>query len=62
MDKKIRKDLEESIKDLRGNSDLFDMMHTETSQSLFTRYQALIKAGFTENQALEIIKARGLSV
>lgn len=37
-------------------------MHVETSKLYKARFDALVSSGFTETQALEIIKARGLSV
>ncbi|MGK5512032.1 hypothetical protein [Brevibacillus formosus] len=37
-------------------------MYIETSKLYKGRFDALISSGFTETQALEIIKARGLTV
>ena len=50
----------ESLKQLR--KDLQTMVESQASIAILTkaRYDALVKIGFTEKQALEIVKARGI--
>ncbi|MFF0831003.1 hypothetical protein ACFYU8_29610 [Brevibacillus sp. NPDC003359] len=36
-------------------------IHVEVSKLYKARFDALVSSGFTENQALEILKARGLT-
>lgn len=59
-DNKIRKQLENSIKEYRANEEHFEMIIRASAEMLFMRFGYLVKAGFTETQALDIIKARGL--
>lgn len=56
-----RKLLEENIKELKSTRELREMMFEETAHSIWSLYQAYMKAGFDSIQALEIVKARGVS-
>lgn len=58
---KQRHELENAIRSYRSNVEHFEMSIKCTSEALYMRYKALIKAGFTAEQAFEIIKARGLA-
>ena len=52
--------LRESIAMLTQNGELLEQSHKQISQVLFARFQCLVAAGFSESQALEIVKFRGL--
>lgn len=54
-----RKEIEAAMKNYAANKELFEMSVAQHSEMLYTSYRALMEAGFTEAQALEIVKARG---
>lgn len=60
MDKKEREELKKTVHDIRA--DWFEYVEFVQQQAKLTRekYEALVESGFTPEQALEIIKARGL--
>lgn len=56
-----REELEEIVKNMQANEEVFEMMLRATSLQFFQRYSTLIEAGFNENAALQIVVARGIS-
>lgn len=56
-----RKDLENELKNFSANQEHYEMMMNNLSKMMFMRYKALIEVGFSEQQAFEIIKHRGLN-
>jgi uncharacterized protein YjgD (DUF1641 family) len=57
-----REHLEEMLRTIANNQELLEATMRPLAQLLNTKYVALIEAGFTMEQALEIIKFRGLNV
>ena len=55
-----RKELEQTLKEIRNIKEVFETTQTEMSFFLFTKYESLQKSGFTKEQAFEIILRRGL--
>lgn len=56
-----RKEIEHAMQLFETNRDHFDMSQKQMAIMYFVRYTMLCEAGFTEEQALEIVKARGLA-
>lgn len=56
-----RAEMEAILSNMHANSEHIEMMVIESAKMLHQRYVALIAAGFGEQQAFEIIKARGLT-
>jgi len=55
-----RKKMERALDDFKANQEHSEMMYVEMARIVYQGYTCLIKAGFTQEQALELIKARGL--
>lgn len=55
-----RIEIEKSVKEMRMNFEAFSMLMDEYSKILYNRFESLMNVGFTDEQALDIIKARGL--
>jgi len=55
-----RRQLEESMMNMRANEEHFEMAANNIARLFYQRYMALQEAGFTEQQAFEIVKTRGL--
>lgn len=51
----------ESARKLKAMAPAFEAMNTEMSNLYFRRFNSLVKAGFTEAQAVTIIAARGIT-
>ncbi len=56
-----REHLEEMLRLLVNNQELLEATMKPLAQLLHSKYAALIQAGFTKEQALEIIKYRGIN-
>lgn len=52
--------MEQSIQMYRACGEKYEMLMSETSKLLKARFDSLVSAGFSEPQALEIIKVRGI--
>lgn len=61
-DEKRKPTLQESLEQMRKNFDTIIQSQATIAILMKARHEALIKAGFTKEEALEIIKARGISV
>jgi len=57
-----RKEMEECTQNLRASSEQLEMQMKEFSRLYHIRYESLISVGFTKEQALEIVKHRGISI
>ena len=55
-----RKQIEEAIKNYEVNSETIEMGLGKQAEITFTYFKKLVEAGFSETQAMEIIKARGV--
>lgn len=44
-----------------ANAELLEAVQAEISKALFKRFQTLVDAGFSEAQAMDIVKARGMT-
>ncbi len=60
--KQRRKDLEETIKEMEANAELFEMGIKHSAHQLRVAYECLVKEGFTNSEALELIKERGTTL
>ena len=56
-----RKIMEEAVAASRANQEQMEMCVREYAKVLRAAFLGLVSAGFTEVQALEIVKARGIS-
>jgi len=56
-----RKNMEEQIKNFQTNEEHYEMLMSNMSKILFIRYKTLIASGFSDEQAFEIVKSRGMS-
>ena len=56
-----RKEMEKGMQSLSANREIMEMAGKEIALLFFNRFINLKDAGFTEEQALEIVKARGTS-
>lgn len=57
----IRKEVEKGLQAYTANKEHFEMAMKNLAEQMFVLYRAYIEKGFTEQQAFELIKARGLS-
>ena len=55
-----RKEMEKILQEARANAEHYEMIAAEVSKMLYIRYTTLQDAGFTKDQAFEIVKARGM--
>lgn len=55
----IRKIIEEQIALLKVSSETLEMLLNEMAKLYKIRFDSLVTVGFSEQQALDIIKARG---
>jgi len=55
-----RQEMENLLLHIQGNEEIMESMQLPMARLMFFKYQALIKAGFTEQQAFTIILHRGL--
>jgi hypothetical protein len=55
-----RKGMEEALTRLKINAETYENCMKQTSQFYFLRYRQLVEVGFTEQQAFEIVKYRGM--
>lgn len=55
-----REELEHLLKQIQGQEEIMEMFMTQNARQLYHRYQALQKAGFAEDDALQIILQRGM--
>ena len=60
MNEDMRQNLQRTIKALVENQELLEASMKPMAQLLKAKLDALITAGFTREEAMEIIKARGL--
>jgi len=58
-EKPLSKDLNELLNNFQKQRDILEKIIWEQARLVRIAYQALLAEGFTEAQALEIIKARG---
>lgn len=56
----VRKRIERQMQDFQANREHFEMALRQMAEAYRARFLSLVRAGFTEEQALEIVKARGL--
>jgi len=56
-----RKEIEHAMQLFETNRDHFDMSQRQVAIMYFVRYSMFVEAGFTEEQAMDIIKIRGLA-
>jgi len=56
-----REELAKFLKESRGNIEITEMALKQYSELFFYKYQTLITVGFTEEQAFELVKHRGLA-
>jgi hypothetical protein len=52
--------VEKSTRDLLLNQEVIEMQQKPIAQMLKSKFDALVSAGFTPDQALEIVKVRGI--
>jgi len=55
-----RTEIEEAVKALIGNREVVEMAFKPLAEMLFAHYKALTEAGFTKEQAFQIILQRGM--
>ena len=55
-----KKEMEECLKHIQITKEVTEMSMKEMAMMMFNYYKALHESGFTEEQAFEIIKFRGL--
>jgi len=55
-----RKDCENALKNIIASKEVMESGQKEISHMLYQRYISLIESGFTDTQAFEIVKSRGL--
>ena len=55
-----RAEIEHAVGSLRRNQELLEMGIKPIAQMYFTRYKALLEAGFTEEQAFQLVLHRGM--
>lgn len=60
--KSFRQIQEEAVRNLRQCAEINEMGQHEIARALRARYDGYLKAGFTEQQAFELIRARGLAL
>ena len=56
-----RRELEATINHYKGNTEQTEMLNKEFTKLLYTHYINLITAGFTKEQAFELLCRRGIS-
>jgi len=56
-----RAHIEKSLKSVLDSQELLEATFKPLSQMLFQKYTALVEAGFSRDEALAIIKERGLN-
>ena len=56
-----REDIEKAITLLRANKEVFETAHGELAVIYKMAFDNFVRSGFTEVQALDLLKARGLS-
>jgi len=57
-----REEFEKNLKDIKAIAETAEASTREPAKILYAYYRNLVKAGFSEEQALEIIKARGIAL
>lgn len=57
----IRKNLEGAMRNYSANKEHFETLAGNIAELYYAFYLAYVKSGFTKEQALDIIKARGAS-
>jgi hypothetical protein len=55
-----RRNMEAAFKNMEVNEEHFEMGARKIAEMYYCRYKALKDAGFSEDQAFDIVKARGL--
>lgn len=60
MDNDARQKVEKATKDLLDNQETIEAQQTVISEILKAKHNALLAAGFSADQALAIITARGI--
>lgn len=58
--KQQRVTLEQMLRNFEANREHFEMTTRHFATLYWLRFQALVAAGFTEAQALDVLKARGI--
>jgi len=56
-----RNSIEEALHNMSINGEHFDMLMKNQSKMFYKRYTSLVEEGFSECQAFEIVKHRGLT-
>lgn len=57
-----RKEMERALDALIASKEIMEMGFVEQAQMLKSLYDSYIKSGFTQEQAFDLIKHKGLSV
>ena len=57
-----RKEMLEGLKDMDANRHLMEASFDSSSSLLFIRYRSLCKAGFSEEQAFQIVLHKGMLI
>lgn len=57
-----REEMEKALNGMEYNKDLFQKIQKRMAEQYWTRYKALVDAGFEEYQAFEIILKRGMAL